>query len=473
MSSSGKPSRPEGAAVERALREVADLLGERFDPSRAARDHHAHGEGWYEPMPPDAVAFPETNEEVAAIARICSVHRLPLVPFGSGTSVEGHVMAVSGGLCVDLTRMNRVLEVNENDLDCRVQTGVTKDQLNRHLKRTGLFFPVDPGADCSLGGMAATGASGTTTVRYGAMRENVLGLTVVLADGRTIRTGSRARKSSAGFDLTRLFLGSEGTLGIITELGLRLYGIPEAISAAVCAYPDLESAVDTVIAAVQLGLPVARCELLDGLMMGACIRHSGLTGYEEKPTLFFEFHGGPEDVRRQAEQMAEISDDRGGGAFRWATKTEERNALWKARHDAYFAGLALAPGKRGLTTDTCVPISELAGCIREAQREIAGSGLVAPIVGHVGDGNFHLIVLCDPDNEDEVRRGQELNERLVDRALEVGGTCTGEHGIGRGKRKFLEREHGEGVDVMRSIKRALDPAGILNPGKVFSDEASS
>lgn len=448
--------------------ELAAVLGDRLETGEDVRRHHGRGEGWFgEPMPPQAVAFPETNEEVAEIVRVCAGHGTPVIPFGAGTSVEGHVLAVHGGLSVDLTRMDRVLELHDADLDCRVQAGITRKALDGQLRGRGLFFPVDPGADATLGGMAATGASGTTTVRYGAMRENVLGLTVILADGRIVRTGGRARKSSAGYDLTRLFIGSEGTLGIITEVGLRLYGVPEAISSAVCQYDDLRSAVDTVIAAVQLGIPVVRCELLDALTMRACMSYSKLEGYGEKPTLFFEFHGTPAAVREHAEQVAQISGEHGGGEFRWATRTEERSALWKARHDGYFAGLALAPGKQAMATDACVPISRLAECVDQTRQDIDESGLLAPILGHVGDGNFHLIILCDPDDPDEVRRGKELNARLVDRALAMGGTCSGEHGIGRGKREFLSLEHGEGVEMMRSLKQALDPGNIMNPGKVL------
>jgi len=458
-------SRPSGLPGN----ELAALLGDRFTTAESVRGHHGQGEGWHESRPPDAVVFPETNEEVMQIVRLCTASGTPLIPFGAGTSIEGHVVATHGGVCVDLTRMNRILDLNTADLDCRVQAGVTRKQLDKRVRGEGLFFPVDPGADATLGGMAATGASGTTTVRYRAMRENVLGLTVVLADGRIIRTGGRARKSSAGYDLTRLFIGSEGTLGIITEIGLRLYGIPEAISAAVCQYPDLRSAVDTVITAIQLGIPVARCELLDEVMMHACIRYSELSDFAESPTLFFELHGTRDEVAEQARRLGEVSDDNGGGVFRWATRTEERSALWQARHDAFFAGLAMSPAKRGLATDACVPISRLAECILETQRDIEESGLCAPIVGHVGDGNFHLIILCDPENPDEVRRGNELNAKVVERALAMGGTCSGEHGIGRGKREFLVKEHGDGVELMRRIKRALDPTDLMNPGKLLPD----
>ncbi|HXV77333.1 MAG TPA: FAD-linked oxidase C-terminal domain-containing protein, partial [Candidatus Polarisedimenticolaceae bacterium] len=391
------------------------------------------------------------------------------IPFGAGTSVEGHVAAVHGGISVDLTRMDRVLSISTDDLDCRVEAGLTRNRLNEALRDRGLFFPVDPGADATIGGMVATGASGTTTVRYGAMRDNVLGLTVVLADGRTVRTGGRARKSSAGYDLTRLLIGSEGTLGIITEVGLRLYGVPESSSAAVCQYADVASAVRTVIAVVQLGIPVARCELLDDAMMAATIAYSGLAGFAVLPTLFLEFQGSAESVRASAREVAEIAGEHGGTEFRWATAAGERRALWKARHDAYFACRAMAPGKAGITTDACVPISALARCIEHTRRDVEASGLSAPLVGHVGDGNFHLIVLYDPGDAAERRRAERLNDRLVRRALAAGGTCTGEHGIGLGKRGFLAREHGAGVEVMRAIKDALDPLGLMNPGKILPD----
>jgi D-lactate dehydrogenase (cytochrome) len=361
--------------------------------------------------------------------------------------------------------MNRVLEVNSEDLDCRVQAGVRREQLNAELKGSGLFFPIDPGADATLGGMTATRASGTNAVRYGTMRENVLGLTVVTADGRIVRTGGRARKSSAGYDLTRLFVGAEGTLGVITEIQLRLYGVPEAVSAAVCQFPDLAAAVNTVIVAMQTGIPVARIELLDDVQMDACIRYSKLEGLAVKPTLFFEFHGSPAGVREQAEAMQAICADHGGSAFEWATQPEDRTRLWKARHGAYYAALAFKPGTTSFATDACVPISRLADCILETKADIERSGLTAPIVGHVGDGNFHLIVLFDPKDHAQRERAEELARNVSLRAIAMGGTCTGEHGIGWHKLDVLVREHGEGVDLMRAIKRALDPHNIMNPGK--------
>ena len=373
--------------------------------------------------------------------------------------------ALRGGVCIDLSQMNGILEVNSDDLDCRVEAGVTRKQLNEYLRDTGLFFPIDPGADASLGGMAATRASGTNAVRYGTMREVVLGATVVLADGRVIKTGGRARKSSAGYDLTRLLIGSEGTLGVITELQLRLFGIPEAISAAVCSFPTLEGAVNSVILTIQMGIPVARIELLDEVQMDAINRYSKLS-YPVQPTLFFEFHGSTHGVEEQAETVGGICGEFGGGDFRWATRQEDRSKLWQARHDAYYACLALRPGAKGWATDVCVPISRLAECLLETRKDIDSEGLLAPIVGHVGDGNFHLVFVLDPDDEDEMARATAVNERMIERALALGGTCTGEHGIGYGKLRHLEAEHGEAVDIMRQVKRALDPRNIMNPGKV-------
>jgi len=409
----------------------------------------------------------ECNEEVAEIVRICVQHQKSIIPFGTGTSLEGHVAALQGGVCLDVSGMNQVLEVNENDLDCRVQAGVTRKQLNQHLRNSGLFFPIDPGADASLGGMTATRASGTNAVRYGTMRENVLGLTVVTADGRIIRTGTRARKSSAGYDLTRLFVGSEGTLGIITEVQLRLYGVPEAISAAVCSFETMEGAVNTTISTIQIGIPVARIELLDEVQVDAINRYTDFD-YALKPTLFFEFHGTEAWVKEQAEMVKEISTEEGGSDFQWSTREQEKQKLWEARHNAYYAALAMRPGSKGWPTDVCVPISRLADCILETRRDIEESGLVVPLVGHVGDGNFHLLFLIDPENEEEeLKRYQPLNDRLVERALRMGGTCTGEHGIGSGKIKYMEAEHGDSLDLMRQIKQAFDPDNLMNPGKML------
>src|SRR2546422_1854857 len=405
------------------------LLGDRVTTSRGVREHHGKDESCFPYAPPDAVVFPESTEEVRDIVDLCRRHKTPMIPYGVGTSLEGHVLAIHGGVCIDLSRMNKVITVHEADMDAVVQAGVTRKQLNEHIRHTGLFFPIDPGANATLGGMAATRASGTNAVRYGTMRENVLGLTVVAADGRIVRTGGRARKSSAGYDLTRLFVGAEGTLGVITEIQLRLYGLPEAIAAAVCQFPDLASAVNTVIAAMQTGIPVARIELLDDVQMDACIRYSKLEGFAAKPTLFFEFHGSPAGVREQSEAMQAISDEFGGSAYQWATQAEDRTRLWKARHAAYYAALALKPGAMGFATDACVPISRLADCILETKVDIAKSGLVAPIVGHVGDGNFHLVVLFDPNDAGQRERAEGLAKAVSLRAIAMGGTCTGEPGI--------------------------------------------
>jgi D-lactate dehydrogenase (cytochrome) len=444
-------------------------FGERLATSDAVRLQHGRDESSFAAMPPDAVVFAQNTDEVAATVALCHEYRVPVIAFGTGTSLEGHLHAVNGGVCIDLSGMDRVLAVRPEDLDATVEAGVTRKALNASLRDTGLFFPIDPGADASLGGMAATRASGTNAVRYGTMRDNVLGMTVVLADGRVIRTGSRAKKSSAGYDLTRLLIGSEGTLGIITELTVRLYPIPEAISSAVCAFPAIAAAVDTVIQTIQLGVPVARIELLDALAVKAINRHSK-TSLREAPMLFFEFHGSPVGVAEQARTVQEIAASHGGMDFEWADKPEDRTRLWQARHDAYYACLGLRPGARSLTTDVCVPISRLADCIAETVADIERSGLVAPLVGHVGDGNFHLLLLADPDKPEEIERAHEFSQRLVERALKMEGTCTGEHGVGRGKREYLALEHGEGaLDAMRAIKRALDPDNILNPGKILPD----
>ena len=449
------------------LQELQKLLGERLSMSNSVREQHGRDESFHASAPPEAVAFVECNEEVAEIVRICVQHQKPIIPFGTGTSLEGHVAALQGGVCLDVSGMNQVLEVNENDLDCRVQAGVTRKQLNQHLRNSGLFFPIDPGADASLGGMTATRASGTNAVRYGTMRENVLGLTVVTADGRIIRTGTRARKSSAGYDLTRLFVGSEGTLGIITEIQLRLYGVPEAISAAVCSFETMEGAVNTTISTIQMGIPVARIELLDEVQVDAINRYADFD-YALKPTLFFEFHGTEAWVQEQAEMVKEISTEEGGSDFQWSTREQEKQKLWEARHNAYYAALALRPGSKGWPTDVCVPISRLAECILETRCDIKESGLTVPIVGHVGDGNFHLLFLIDPESEEEeLQRYQPLNDRLIERALRMGGTCTGEHGIGSGKIKYMEAEHGDSLELMRQIKQAFDPDNLMNPGKML------
>ena len=444
---------------------LRQLLGDRLSTSPAVCAHHGKDESYHAPHAPDAVAFAHSTEEVAAIVKLCADHKTPVIAFGAGTSLEGQVAALAGGVCIDMSQMNRILRVNAADLDASVEAGVMRKQLNEHLRDTGLFFPIDPGADASLGGMAATRASGTNAVRYGTMRENVLALTVVLADGRVIRTARRARKSAAGYDLTRLFVGSEGTLGIITEVTLRLYGIPEAISAAVCAFPNIEGAVDTVILTIQSGVPVARIELLDECQMAAINKYSKLD-HKVAPTLFFEFHGSPAGVAEQAETVKAIANEYGGDDFRWATTSEERSQLWQARHDAYYAALALRPGSKGWATDVCVPISRLAECISETKHDLAQSPIPYALVGHVGDGNFHLVFMIDPNRPEEVAEASRLNDRMIARALAMDGTSTGEHGVGYGKMEFLVAEHGEAVEVMRTIKKALDPAYILNPGKI-------
>jgi D-lactate dehydrogenase (cytochrome) len=442
------------------------LLGDRLSTSAAICAHHGKDESYHPPHAPDAVAFADTTEEVSQIVKLCADHKTPVIAFGTGTSLEGHVAALAGGICIDMSQMNRIMRVNAEDLDATVEAGVTRKQLNEHLRDTGLFFPIDPGADASLGGMAATRASGTNAVRYGTMRDNVLAMTVVLADGRVVRTARRARKSAAGYDLTRLFIGSEGTLGIITELTLRLYGIPEAVSAAVCAFPNIEGAVDTVILTIQSGIPVARIELLDEIQMAAINKYSKLNN-KVAPTLFFEFHGTPNGVAEQAETVKAIAGEHGADDFRWATTPEQRSKLWQARHDAYYAALALRPGSKGLATDVCVPISRLAECISETKRDLMRSPLPYALVGHVGDGNFHLVFMLDPNRPEELIEANRLNERMINRALAMEGTCTGEHGVGYGKMDFLVTEHGEALSVMRTIKKALDPDGILNPGKIL------
>jgi D-lactate dehydrogenase (cytochrome) len=445
------------------------LLGERLSTGESVRAQHGRDESAFAAMPPDAVAFPKSTVEVAAIARACHAHDVPMIPFGVGSSLEGHVLAPHGGVSVDLTQMNRVVVIHAEDLDVVVEAGVTRKQLNEDLKGSGLFFPLDPGADATLGGMAATRASGTNAVRYGTMRENVLALTVVLADGSVVRTGTRARKSSAGYDLTRLLVGSEGTLGIITEVTVRLHPQPEAVSAAICQFPSVRDAVETVIQTIQLGVPIARCELLDIASIKALNRHSKL-GLVEAPMLFFEFHGSPASVEEQACTVQGLAAGRGGMGFEWSATAEERTRLWTARHNAYFACLGLRPGARVLSTDVCVPISRLADCVAATEDDVKASGLPIILLGHVGDGNFHLGINVDPHSHDEMERAEALNRRLVARAIGMGGTSTGEHGIGMGKLEFMETEHGAAaVATMRAIKRALDPKNLMNPGKVIPD----
>ena len=448
------------------LVELKTLLGERVTVSAGIREHHGKDESYFPYALPDAVAFPHTTEEVRDIVNICRRHRVPMIPYGVGTSLEGHILAVNGGVTIDLSQMNKVLEVHEEDLDVVVQAGVTRKQLNEYIKHTGLFFPVDPGADATIGGMAATRASGTNAVRYGTMRENVLSLQVVTADGRLMRLGGRARKSSAGYDLVKLFVGSEGTLGVITEVTLRLYGIPESMVAATCAFDSLEGAVNTVIQTIQSGIPVARIELMDTETVDTVNRYSKLT-LPAKNLLLLEFHGTEAGTKEQAEMVQAIAADHGGGDFAWTSQAEERSKMWQGRHDAAWAAKAAKPGWGMWATDVCVPISNLAECILETQKDIVANGLYAPIVGHVGDGNFHLTMMVNPDDPTYLKRAEGLNDRMIARAQHLGGTCTGEHGVGIGKIKYLYKEHGEAMSLMRSIKKALDPDNIMNPGKII------
>jgi D-lactate dehydrogenase (cytochrome) len=451
--------------IESAIAELVPHFGDRLSRTAAMREQHGHDEAHHIPRLPDAVIWPLSTDEVALVARICHAHDCPIVPWGTGTSLEGQVIPVRGGISLDFAQMNQVLAVHAEDMDVVVQPGITRKPLNEHLRDTGLFFPVDPGADASLGGMAATRASGTCAVRYGTMREAVMALEVVLADGRVIRTGSRARKSSAGYDLTKLFVGSEGTLGIITELTLRLHGVPEAISAATCAFERLEDAVATVIETIQMGVPVARIELLDPLTIRGFNAHAGYD-MPERPTLFLEFHGSEASVAEQADTVGEIASDHDCLGFNWTANAEERSRLWSARHNAYYAQQSLRPGARGYITDACVPISRLAEAILETAGDLTDSPLIAPLVGHVGDGNFHLAILVNPEDPAEMAEAERLGSRISERAIRLGGTVTGEHGIGLGKRKFMQAEHGDAWAVMGDIKRTLDPRGILNPGKM-------
>lgn len=459
------PPSPEAvAAVTQAL---AASFGNRLVTSLAVRQQHGHTLTWIPNQPPDAVVFPQSTQEVSEIVTLCAAHGVPVIAFGTGTSLEGHVNAPFGGVCIDMSQMKGIIAVHAEDLDCVVEAGVTRKELNEHLRDQGLMFPIDPGADASIGGMAATRASGTNAVRYGTMKDNVLALTAVMADGSIVKTSTRARKTSAGYDLTRLLVGSEGTLGIITEITLKLHGIPEAISAGICPFPSVKAACDATIVTIQSGLPVARIELVDEVMIRGVNLHSKL-GLPETVMLFVEFHGSEAGVKEQSERFGEFAAEFGGGPFEWATKAEDRSKLWQARHDAYWAAKALRPGVNSVATDVCVPISQLADCVEETKRDIEASGLIAPIAGHVGDGNFHTQPLVDLDDPEEVARAEAFIERLVKRALAMGGTCTGEHGVGQKKIKYLEAEHGApALAVMRTLKRALDPQNILNPGKIL------
>jgi D-lactate dehydrogenase (cytochrome) len=467
-SSAPRCDRADAKAVATTIGALAAAFGNRLVTSLATRQQHGNTTTWLVSEPPDAVVFPQTVNEVRQIVGLCATNGVPVIPFGVGTSLEGHVNAPFGGVSIDFRDMNRVLAVHTEDLDCVVEPGVTRKQLNEYLRDQGLFFPIDPGADASIGGMTATRASGTNAVRYGTMKDNVLALKAVLANGEVITTARRAKKSAAGYDLTRLFVGSEGTLGVITEITLKLQGIPEAIAGGVCPFPSVEAACNATILTIQSGIPVARIELLDEMQVRACNAYSKLT-LQEKPLLFLEFHGSQASVAEQSERFGDIASELGGGPFEWATKAEDRSRLWQARHDAYWAVRSLRPGTQAIASDVCVPISRLAECVTATQRDVADSGLIAPILGHVGDGNFHLSLLVDTEDPDEVARAETLLERVVERAMAMEGTCTGEHGVGQGKMKYLPAEYGEGaLWVMRALKDALDPRDIMNPGKIVA-----
>ncbi len=460
--------RPNPAAAQKALAALAAGFGNRMVTSLAVREQHGNTLTWVPNQPPDAVIYPQSTEDVQRIVRICAEHDFPIIPFGVGTSLEGHVNAPQGGVSVDFRDMNKVLAVHAEDLDCVIEPGITRKALNEYLRDSGVFFPIDPGADATLGGMAATRCSGTNAVRYGTMKDNVIALEVVMANGDVMQTARRAKKTSAGYDLTRLMVGSEGTLGVITKLTLKLSGIPEAIAGGVCPFPSVEACCNATIHTIQSGIPVARIELLDALQVKAVNMHSKL-GLPETPLLFLEFHGTEASVAEQSERFGEIAAEFGGGPFTWATRPEERSRLWEARHHAALSNLALRPGTQIVATDVCVPISRLAECVTETQADIAASRLLAPIVGHVGDGNFHLTLLVDMDDADEVKRAKGMAQRLVERALAMDGTCTGEHGVGQGKMQYLLAEHGApAIAAMAAIKRALDPQNIMNPGKIVA-----
>jgi D-lactate dehydrogenase (cytochrome) len=459
-----QPRKPLPEGFTAALR---NLFGERLQLGEAVRLQHGSSEAHFTPSLPDAVVYPHSTEEVVALVKLCGAAQVPVIPFGAGTSIEGNTIPVRGGVTIDLSQMDAIVAVNAEDFDCTVQAGVRREQLNEHLRDVGLFFPIDPGANATIGGMAATRASGTNAVRYGTMREAVLSLRVVTPDGRDIRTSRRARKSAAGYDLTRLMIGSEGTLGIITEVTLRLHGIPEAISSAVCSFDTLEGAVDTVVQAIQIGVPLARVEILDDMQMRAVNTWSKLD-YPELTTLFFEFHGSQTYVDEQVSTVKDIAEDNGGGEFRWSNLPEERSKLWKARHEAYYAAIAQRPGAVGWATDVCVPISRLAECITQTKQDLAKSSIPSTILGHVGDGNFHVVFAIDPNRPEEMVEVEAINDRLVKHALAMDGTCTGEHGIGLGKQDWLVAELGDAVDMMRLIKQAIDPYDLFNPGKIFA-----
>lgn len=464
MDTNATQRQPVDAAFVEKLRAIVG--DNRLSTGDSVREQHGQDLTHHVGMPPDVVVFANSTQEVSEIVKLCASGKVPIIAYGAGTSLEAHLSALEGGVCIDLTQMNDIVATNIDDMDITVQAGVTRKQVNEHLRDTGLFFPVDPGADASIGGMVATRASGTNAVRYGTMRENVLALTVVMADGTIIHTGTRARKSSTGYDLTRLMVGSEGTLGVVTEITLKLYGVAEAISAAVVSFPTLEGAVNSVIQTIQYGVPIARIELLDEVQVASCNAFSQLN-HPEQPTLFLEFNGSEASVREQTELVKGICEENGGSEFQWSTRHEEREKLWEARHNAAYANMAMRPGSKMWVTDACVPISHLAECVMATRKDIDESGLYAPIVGHVGDGNFHLSMMLDPDKPEDFEKAEKLNEAIVRRALALGGTCSGEHGVGMGKKAFMEAEHGEGLVVMRQIKQALDPDNILNPGKII------
>jgi D-lactate dehydrogenase (cytochrome) len=464
-------ARPVHERLQEAIRDLKSLLGERATTAEVVREHHSHGESYHPAALPDAVCFPKSTAEVSEIMKISARHQVPVIPFGAGTSMEAQVNAIRGGITIDMREMNRVVRISAEDLQATVEAGIPRKQLVKALANTGFTFFIDPGADATIGGMTSTRASGTTAVRYGTMRENVMGLTVVLADGRIIKTGSRARKSAAGYDLTHLFVGAEGTLGVITEVTLRLHPQPEAVAAASCTFESIRDAIEAAIETIQLGIAVARIEFMDETQIEACNRYSK-TNYPVAPILFFEFHGDSErSVNEQAETVKQLAEEHKGTGFRWFTTPEERETLWKMRHEAYFANIAIRKGGKMFTTDICVPISRLADCIMESRQDTAGASFPAPIVGHVGDGNFHMSFILDPENPAELAEAKILEEKIIRRALAMGGTCTGEHGIGIGRLKYLREEHGAGLDAMRAIKQAFDPDNRMNPGKMVNPQA--
>ncbi len=454
------------ANLELLLSKLSPLLGDRLSRAEAVRQHHGEDLTHFDICLPDAVAYPHSTEEVSAIVKLCHTYEIPVIPYGAGTALEGNFLAIGGGLTLNFSRMDNIIALRHDDMDCTVEAGVTREQLNHEIRHTGLFFPIDPGANATLGGMTATRASGTNAVRYGTMRENVIRLKAVMADGTIITTSSRARKSAAGYDLTRLLVGSEGTLGVITEVTVRLYGLPEAMSAAVCPFSSLEGAVNTVVETIQMGIPIARIELIDEMLIDVINRFSDFD-YPLEPTLFMEFHGSNNAVKEQAEMVEEIANSHGGHGFQWASRPEERNKLWQARHDGFLSLRTAYPGKDFWVTDVCVPISRLAETIRETRKDIAKANMVAPLVGHVGDGNFHLTIPYDKNNPEDVAAIEQLNQRLIERAIAMDGTSTGEHGIGLGKKKYMPLEYGPALDYMKIIKKSLDPKNILNPHKIF------